>query len=394
MTDKTHPIPRGFAASVPGAGHIRYGTPCQDASGVAFSPRPAAIVCDGRGSSKRSHFGSRAAVKAFFSQLSILEPFLAGALDRETPPEKWDGLCRLLYRTLLQVKLDLAAEKGVDEKDFDFTVAFAVAGTVSIGCFQVGDGAVVLRQNGVCRTVFPPDKGEFANQTSFLRPGGEETGKYHARLVPASENTGIAVTSDGPEYLMFRQTDMKPGPIFGQMFDDLVAGELCEQDLRDYLTRPVWASDPRGADDRSIAVLLPRAERRAGEAPKIPDKPVRPEPVANPEQGETEPVENPEQDGTTPVANNDGVETGNDAPSVSPIKPMVARKAVSPWIAAVVAIACILNVVEAILFWQNSRSAWGAYSDMTYGPFENDSMPCNTWATKHVTSSIHKEAPR
>jgi hypothetical protein len=31
----------GFAASVPGSGHIRYGLPCQGASAVYLSPRPA-----------------------------------------------------------------------------------------------------------------------------------------------------------------------------------------------------------------------------------------------------------------------------------------------------------------------------------------------------------------
>ena len=146
MADKISAVSRGFAASVPGAGHIRYAMPCQDASGTVLTPRPAAIVCDGRGSAKQSHFGAQGAVKAFFSQLNVLEPFLAGVLDHDAPAEKWTELCRLLYRTLLQVKLDLAAERGGEEKDYDFTVAFAVAGSASIGCFQVGDGAIVPRR--------------------------------------------------------------------------------------------------------------------------------------------------------------------------------------------------------------------------------------------------------
>ena len=257
MTDKISAVSRGFAVSVPGAGHIRYATPCQDASGTVLAPRPATIVCDGRGSAKLSHLGAQGAVRAFFSQISVLEPFLAGVLDHDTSSEKWTELCRLLYRTLLQVKLDLAAEMGGEEKDYDFTVAFAVAGSVSIGCFQVGDGAIVLRQGGICQTAFAPDKGEFANQTQFLRPGGDAAGKFHARLFPAEGNEGVAITSDGPEYLMFHLPKMEPGPIFGKILDDLVAGELCEQDLRDYLTRSVWVADQRGADDRSIAVLLP-----------------------------------------------------------------------------------------------------------------------------------------
>ena len=118
------------------------------------------------------------------------------------------------------------------KKEFDCTVAFAVAGKKHIGCFQVGDGSIVLRQNGVCRTVFLPEKGEFANQTLFLRPGGEERMDFQYALLDAEENSGIAVTSDGPEHLMFRLADMTPGKIFDLFLDDLRKEELCRQDLK------------------------------------------------------------------------------------------------------------------------------------------------------------------
>ncbi len=368
MTDRNHPISRGFAASVPGAGHIRYATPCQDASGAILAPRPAAIVCDGRGSARLSHFGAQGAVRAFFSQLSVLEPFLAGVLDREAPQEKWDGLCRLLYRTLLQVKLDLAAERGGEEKDFDFTVAFAVAGTVSIGCFQVGDGAIVLRNGGVCRTAFEPDKGEFANQTQFLRPGGDAAGKFHARLFPAEENEGVAITSDGPEHLMFRQPAMEPGPIFGQLFDDLAAGELCEQDLRDYLTRAVWSSDPRGSDDRSIAVLLPNAAQTAVHPTKAktPDR-GRPEPPPEPIGNEDD--DGPEDDSMEPN------EIRNEAaPSAERATCAPPRRPVSPWIAAAILAACILVAVDTIRSWWKPCLEWSAAPTAAYAQPENDNL--------------------
>jgi hypothetical protein len=163
---------------------------------------------------------------------------------------------RIMYRTLMQVKLDLAIETNLPEKEFDFTVAFAVMGTVKIGCFQVGDGAIVLRQGGKLLTAFPPDKGEFANQTHFLRVNGEQTGKFHAGLFAAAENSGVAITSDGPEHLMFKLKDMTPGKVFGLMFDDLHEKNLCKQDIMDYLTRRDWDNDPRGNDDRSLALLV------------------------------------------------------------------------------------------------------------------------------------------
>ena len=246
----------GFAASIPGGGHIRHGVPCQDASAVMTSPRPAVIVCDGRGSAKLSHFGAQGAVDAFRFQMSILDPFLVSILDgEEEKQEQWVKFCRIMYRTLMQVKYDLAEKHNEKEKEFDCTVAFAIAGEKHLGCFQVGDASIVVRQNGVCKTVFLPEKGEFANQTHFLRPGGEEQMKFQYALLDAGVNSGIAITSDGPEHLMFRLADMTPGKIFDMFLEDLRKEELCKQDLMDYLTRREWADDPRGSDDRSLALL-------------------------------------------------------------------------------------------------------------------------------------------
>ena len=246
----------GFAASIPGGGHIRRGIPCQDASLVFTEPRPAAIVCDGRGSASLSHFGAQEAVKAFQFQVSVLNPYLENILDsEEKKEEQWIKFCRIMYRTRMRVKYDLAEKYHTDEKEFDSTVAFAVAGTKYIGCFQVGDGSIVLRQNGICKTVFIPEKGEFANQTHFLRAGGEEKMKFQYALFRTEENSGIAITSDGPEHLMCHLSDMTPGKIFDSLFDDLLKKELCKQDIMDYLTRREWADDPRGSDDRSLAVL-------------------------------------------------------------------------------------------------------------------------------------------
>lgn len=258
----------GFSASIPGSGHIRYGIPCQDASAVILSPRPALIVCDGRGSASHSHFGANAATKVFKSQIAVFEPMLASILDTENvDPDRWITFSRIIYRTLVQAKLDLVEEYGADiaEKDFDFTVACAVIGTRHIGCFQVGDGAIVLRQDGECLTAFQPDKGNFANETKFLHENGEKFGDFQSKLFDASVNSGIAITSDGPEYLMFQLPEMIPGPIFGKMLDFLQTGELCHQDIMNYLTRNIWNNDPRGADDRSLAILAPVEKHSADE---------------------------------------------------------------------------------------------------------------------------------
>ena len=245
----------GHAVSVPGNGHIRREIPCQDASGVWFSPRPCLIVCDGRGSAKLSHLGARAAVKAFRSQCAVMEKRIVCLLDtRRCAQKDWLRFCQLMVRTVCQQKIELAEEHGCSEHEFDFTIAFAVIGERRIGCFQVGDGALVLQRNGECQTVFLPDKGEFDNQTHFLRSGDEESNKLHAAMVNADGVTGVAATSDGPEHLMFDLQGMTPGPIFNQMFNDLQAGQFPRQSSLDYLTGSRWCRDPRGNDDRSLAI--------------------------------------------------------------------------------------------------------------------------------------------
>ena len=249
---------KGFAASIPGFGHIRRDIPCQDASLAVLACRPALIVCDGRGSAAHSHFGSRAAVKMFRSQIAILEPVISSILDNaESTEESWHNFCRIMCRTLAQVKLDLAEERNLSEKEFDFTVAFAVTGKKFIGCFQIGDGAIVLRQNDSCITAFQPEKGEFANQTAFLRSGCDQLDKFQTKLFPAEENSGIAITSDGPEHVMFKLPEMLPGKVFDVMFDDLLADNFNRQDILTYLTDRRWNDDPRGSDDRSLAIIVP-----------------------------------------------------------------------------------------------------------------------------------------
>ncbi len=314
---------KGFAASVPGGGHIRYGIPCQDASLVLTSPRPAAIVCDGRGSAKLSHFGAQGAVAAFKRQVAIMEPFLAGMLDcEEENQEQWIKFCRIMYRTLMQVKYDLSEEYNMPEKEFDATVAFAIAGKHHIGCFQVGDGAIVLRQNNVCMTVFKPEKGEFTNQTHFLRAGGEEKMKFQYALFDAEENGGIVLSSDGPEYLMFQLSDMTPGRIFHQLLDDLQKDELCRQDIMDYLTRNEWYRDPRGADDRSLALLMnPAIAGNAAKKEAVPEEKDNCEPM--PSEAEAENVykeENPAE--TVPPSANTSPEEEKEAiPQVTTASP-------------------------------------------------------------------------
>lgn len=194
---------------------------------------------------------------AFRSQCAVMEDLLAAVLDGEKwNDNRWFRFCDLMIRTACQQKKELAEQYQCPESEFDFTIAVAVWGKKRCGFFQVGDGAITVREGTeCCYSMFPPDKGEFDNETRFLRPEAEINRDYHARLVASDDINSIAITSDGPEFLMFELAGMIPGPIFNRMFDDCAAGSLTRQDLLNYLTRGCWSQDPRGNDDRSLAIL-------------------------------------------------------------------------------------------------------------------------------------------
>ncbi len=242
-----------LAASVPGRGHIIKDIPCQDASIAVADPRAALLVCDGRGSAKYSHLGAQAAILAFAGLCYNIEPLLVKALD-EADSVSWEEMARIFYRSLANAQSCLADEYRTDRREFDFTANLAVAGKYRIGFMQIGDGAIVVSEGGATRTLFSMDKGEFANQTEFIRLDGE-TGSFHQATLDVNTVDAVAITTDGPQFLMFDQKDMTPGPVFGSILSDVRNEDFERQDILDYLTRKCWDNDSRGHDDRSLGIM-------------------------------------------------------------------------------------------------------------------------------------------
>lgn len=247
----------GFAASVPGNGHLRREVPCQDASAYVDAGHPALIALDGRGSSALSQEGSAEGVYLFASTLGVLKPLLDVALDRPSPsPKLLRQLPELMHRALVQAKYNCVQRHKGDAQmdDFDFTAAVVVAGKYRAVCMQVGDGAIVVRENGVCRVVFVPDKGEAANCTRFVREGDDG---YRVEYLSTRDVDAFAVMTDGPEHRMLDLRTMSPGPAFDSFFDGTKKGEFDRGDLLEFLTCNWWSrgNDVRDDDDRTLGLM-------------------------------------------------------------------------------------------------------------------------------------------
>ena len=162
---------------------------------------------------------------------------------------------------MLVAARDEAARTGSgDSNDYVFTFAAAIVGKLRTGFIQVGDGAIaVCTRAGGCDLVFKPEKGRYANVTTFLDTKTVEDDMFMTRVIPTSEVIGVMVMSDGPEIFMIDLSNNKPAPIVRQMLDDFAHGEVDRSTVLNYLTGKRWTNDPRGGDDKSLALLAHEA---------------------------------------------------------------------------------------------------------------------------------------
>lgn len=256
----------GLDAATPGRSHLLEGRPCQDAAGAWTESRPHLIVCDGRGSTPFSHFGSERAVKAFSALVRTQEDLLTRALDRENAPdgditanEAWRLFSLSAWRALGEVQTALAGERGGKPMDFEFTLAAAIVGKHRIGCLQVGDSLLVMAQGECYGLVFPPDGDETGTATYFVTPGVSPRGLLRAGLFPAKNLRGVAAFSDGVASRMVSLRGAYPAKTFSALFEDVGAGIFTRENLHAFLNDEAWTVET--GDDRSIALLAPRSNR-------------------------------------------------------------------------------------------------------------------------------------
>ena len=103
--------------------------------------------------------------------------------------------------------------------------------------------------------VFRPQKGRYANVTKFLDKATVDEDAFLVRVLPTSAISGVMVMSDGPEINMIDMSGNRPAKIVSDMIDDCAKGDLDRASLLNYLTGSRWMNDPRGGDDKSVAIL-------------------------------------------------------------------------------------------------------------------------------------------
>lgn len=219
------------SASVIGTSHAGSGLPCQDAHRCAVmkdatgSHVLVVAVADGAGGARRAERGANLAVAAFHQGMAqFLSHEAAGALSPA-----------LLRGLVAGARAALVAEaQALREplQDLACTFLAAVAGPDSTAFCQIGDGAIIVSEPGEgddWSWVFWPQRGEYANATSFLTDDGALDA---VELATASRRIDeLSVLTDGlePMVLLYRTKSVFT-PFFRTMFAPLRLSPATGQD--------------------------------------------------------------------------------------------------------------------------------------------------------------------
>lgn len=181
-----------------GRAHAIDGLPCQDALAYAYTDDGGfvAAVADGAGSRPHSRAGADHAVTA--ATVHLLD--LLGRDAEALSPERWRRTARTVLQETRRCLVEKAGRLGFQPSDLACTLLLLAARDETAAAAQVGDGLVIMRtsHDASYSLLTCPQRGDFANITTFLTSDGALDGASYAVHQGSVEE--IAVATDGLDH--------------------------------------------------------------------------------------------------------------------------------------------------------------------------------------------------
>ncbi|MEH1959059.1 MAG: PP2C family serine/threonine-protein phosphatase [Nostoc sp.] len=255
---------KAVARSAIGTSHKNQGIVCQDyGKYCTFKDVIVGAVADGAGSAKYSDVGSELAVETALKYLSKISEYLR---KRQHWWQKVSQVLsqpeaeKLFTKTVNKVIAELgkkAEKENYSVNDLACTLLVFVATPDWVAAMQIGDGFIVRRsQESEYQLLFQPDKGEFANETTFITSANAV--KEMQVKVISEKQEFICASTDGLEKVAIRLSDWEPfSPFFKPLEEYLhepVNGEEKDKYLMEFLNSERLNS--RTDDDKTLLLCF------------------------------------------------------------------------------------------------------------------------------------------
>ncbi len=195
-----------YSASVAGSRHLRRGVERQDRAFHRVEGDFAiAVVSDGAGSARNSALGAtvtttRATAAATWRMLDLAKSPTAADLEE---------VLRASVSGVRQSLEELSRQTGEPLQSYANTLLLAVQTDTLLGASQVGDGGMVISNDqGGFDCLTSPQRGEYANQTTFIT-SREWSENMDVKVVEAQPKY-LAMFSDGLENLVIEGATQQP----------------------------------------------------------------------------------------------------------------------------------------------------------------------------------------
>ncbi|MBI4943371.1 MAG: protein phosphatase 2C domain-containing protein [Actinobacteria bacterium] len=254
------------AASVRGTSHVRDDVPCQDAHGASFVTSAGTevlvlVASDGAGSAIRGGDGSSMVTK----RIVDLVTERAGDLSRATAVEILRGAVASARKSLAEA----ADREALPIRQFACTALCCVLAPDWSAFAQIGDGAIVTPEDGTdeWNWIFWPQRGEYANTTSFLTDE-QALSEVQLEFLPYGVQE-IALFTDGIQHLVLHYESQT---VHGRFFEQIMEPprRAAARGVSSALSRSLatYLSSPRIIDraDDDLTLVLATRSNRAGDA--------------------------------------------------------------------------------------------------------------------------------
>ena len=244
---------RVASASVRGSSHDKMGLPCQDANRWEHLCDSLLVfaVADGAGTAPHGDLG------ASLAATSAVDAVRAALMEGSGPHDEEEArsVLRVATRAAREAVHTAAAEREVPPSDLATTLLVGLASPHLIGASQIGDGAIVIGdEGGHYRALTTPQKGEYANETVFLTSSGAL--EVSQMEVWEGALRHVAAFTDGLERLVLVMPDCSPyRPFFEPMFG-FVAEEEDQSRAAEALGQYLHHENVRRRTDDDVTLLL------------------------------------------------------------------------------------------------------------------------------------------